>query len=133
MAGLADRLAEHQAAAVTFLDAAVAPKHAYAPDEVPSPLPAEYVEVLVAEMYTAPDDLLLDATTNVRRYRVTVWWFSQTATSNAQSLRDHCFEALRFARLTVAGETFPPTQFEGTEDEVSQIEGWFVGSASFTY
>lgn len=126
-------LAEHQEAVTGLLDAAVSPKHAYTPDAVPAPRPAEYVEVLVSEIYTAPDELLLDATTTVRRYRVTAWWFSQVATSNAQLLRGRCFEALRFARLTVAGETFPPVQFEGTEDEVSQVEGWFAGSAAFTY
>jgi hypothetical protein len=126
-------LAKHQAAVAALLDTAVTPKHAYAPDDVPATRPAEYVEVLVSEIFTAPDELLLDATTTVRRYRVTVWWFSQHAVTNAQLLREKCFDALRFARLTVAGETYPPAQYEGDEDEVSPVEGYFVGSASFTY
>ncbi|KAB2807988.1 hypothetical protein F9L07_25295 [Pimelobacter simplex] len=126
-------LDEHQTAVVALLDTAVAPKHAHPVDEVPAQRPVEYVQVQVTEIFTAPDQLLLNATTNVRRYRATVWWFSRISVSNALLLREKCFEALRFARITVAGDTYPPAQYEGTEDDVVAIDGWFVGSADFTY
>jgi len=126
-------LRQHQDANLALLNAAVAPKVAYSVDKVPATRPPEYVQVLVSERFTAEDDLLLDGTTNVLGYRVTVWWFSQTSVNNALLLRDKCFGALRFARPVVAGEAFGPAQYEGTEQDVTPIEGWFVGSAEFTY
>lgn len=126
-------LAAHQAAVEALLSAALAPKPVYAVDKVPATRPAEYVEVLVSEIYTPTDALLLDATTNVRRYRATVWWLSRTSLNNALRMRDKSFAALRFARLTVDGEEYPPAQYEGTEDDVKPDDGWFVGSAEFAY
>lgn len=126
-------LAAQQAAVLSLLNAALSPKVAYAVDTVPAIRPAEYVEVLVSERFTAPDELLIDATTNVRQYRVTCWWLSRTSLSNALLLRDKSFAALRFARITAGGETSSPVQFEGVEDRITPSDGWFVGSADFTY
>lgn len=126
-------LLAHQEALLALLGPALAPKAAYGVDQVPATRPSEYVEVLVSERFTAEDELLLDATTDVRSYRVTVWWLSRTSVRNALLLRDKTFNALRFARLSVGGTAFSPVQFEGVEQDVTPNDGWFVGSADFTY
>lgn len=127
-------LRQHQDANLVLLNAALQPRvTAYPIDKVPNSRPHEYAEVMVSEVYTDPDDLLLDATTNVQQYRVTVWWLSRHSANNALTIRDKCFGALRFARLVVDGVAHSPAQFEGTEQDIESDDGWFVGSASFIY
>lgn len=122
-----------QSAAVIALLAEASPRAVHSVGTVPTPRPAEYIEVLVTERYTPEDALLLDATTDLRGYRATVWWLSKVSEANALILREKAFDALRFARITATGTTSSPAQYEGTEETVTPIDGYFVGSADFTY
>lgn len=117
-------------AILAALNAALAPKMAYEVDDVPSPRPAEYVEVqLVRRFGGTARGCGWKGTVG---YRLTVFGISQTSASNARMLLEKCRAALEFQHLVVDGQQTTPIQFE-TANEVAPDDGWLSGFHDYTY
>lgn len=117
-------------AILALLNTALSPKVAYDLDDIPSPRPAEYVEIGLSRRFGA----LARSSGGKGRtgYRVTIRAVSQASVVNARNSLEKSRAALEFARLSVGGETSTPVEFE-TEDPAQYDEGWFSGLLVFTY
>lgn len=104
--------------------------HAYELDKIPSPRPAEYVEVTLSRRFGGT--LRLGGSMNVVGYRITVRAVSQATVANVRNSLEKCRSALEFKCLTVGGEKTTSIQFE-TEDPVAYDDGHFSGLLTFTY
>lgn len=124
--------AQAQATAVlAALNAALpASVRAYDLDDVPSPRPANYVEVTISRRFGG--ERRLTQQTGVIGWRIAMRAVSQTSVGNARVALERCRKALEFKPLTVAGETSTGVQFE-TEDPADYDDGWFSGLYAMTY
>lgn len=117
-------------AVLAAINAQFSSTHAYDLDKVPSPRPAEYVEVAISRRFGG--NLKQGGSMNVVGYRVTCRAVSQVSVTNARNSLEKCRIALEFKRLTVGDEQTTPIQFE-TEDPADGDDGWFSGLLAFTY
>lgn len=117
-------------AVLAAINAQFSSTRAYDLDKVPSPRPAEYIEVTISRRFGG--NLNMGGSMSVVGYRATCRAVSQTSVSNARNSLEKCRAALEFKRLVVAGKSTTPIQFE-TEDPAAYDDGWFSGLLSFAY
>lgn len=123
--------AQEQATAVlAAINAQFTTTRAYDLADVPSPRPAEYIEVTVSRRFGGA--LKQGGSMDVVGYRVTVRAVSQTSITNVRNSLEKCRAALEFKRLSIGGGQTTPIQFE-TEDPAAPDEGWFSGLEVYTY
>ena len=122
--------AENATALLAVLNAAVAPRKVYTLDKVPSPRPANYVEIGLSRRFGGERKMSTDITPKF--YRLTVRSVAQMSTNAVQDDLEKCRAALEFQRITVDGRSSTPIQFE-TEDPAEPDGTWFSGLLVFTY
>lgn len=120
----------HVDAVLALLNEALAPKRAYEVDSVPSPRPAEYVEVQIARVLGG--SRRINARKMTDGYRITVYGISQTHAANARLMLDKARAAVEYARIQIGGAKTTPVQFE-VADPVRPDDGWLSGWADYTY
>lgn len=120
---------QHAAAIVAALNAESAA--AYDLDDLKklAAQPAFYTEVTVTPRFGAPNRN--PGSTGRRGWRITTRQVADTV-SNAREMRRRTHAALEFARLSVAGGTSTPVQFEGAE-AIGEDDGKWSGLETWTY
>lgn len=116
-------------AALAVINAQFSSTRAFELDDVPSPRPSEYLEVVVSRRFGGL--LKQGGSMSVVGYRVTCRAVSQSSVANARNMLEKARTGLEYARLVVGAEITTPIQFE-TEDPAAYDDGWFSGLQSFT-
>lgn len=117
-------------AILTVLNAALSPRKAYDLDKVPSPRPAQCVEITLARRFG--DLLSLGGRVGPTGYRITIAAVSQTTVSSVRSDLEKCRAALEDRLLVIGGVESTPIEFE-TNDDADYGSGWFAEYMAFTY
>ncbi len=117
-------------AIMTILNAALSPRKAYDLDKVPSPRPAQYVEITLARRFG--DLQTLGGRVGPTGYRITVAAVSQGNLVAARSDLEKCRAALEDRLLIVGDDESTPIEFE-TNDDADYGSGWFAEYMAFTY
>lgn len=91
--------------------------------------PTSYNEVTVSRVFAGVPRLSADMGTT--SWRITSRAVAKTVT-NAREMRGRATLALENARLTIAGETTTPIQFE-TDEGIGEDNEWFSGLTAWTY
>lgn len=121
----------HASAVVAAINAELpATRRAYEVDDLPSPRPAEYVEVTVSRRAGA--DPRFVGRTGRTGWRVTTRPVSSTSAKNVRLMQADCAAALDGANLSIGGEFSTPVQFE-TADPVVPDDNWFSALTAWTY
>lgn len=113
-----------------LLDTALGARDAYDHDQVPSPRPAEYVAISLSRRFGGERRMSAHAAS--AGYRLTVRAVSQQSIANVRNSLEKCRASLEFRRLSVAGATSTPVQFENEQPPIPD-DGWFSGAQSFTF
>lgn len=121
---------QHATAVLTALNAVLTTgMDAYDLDDIPSPLPDNYVEVTVSSRAGAPNRST--ASTGRSGWRITTRTVGKTV-SNAREMRRLVRTALLFVRLTVDGDQTTRIQFE-SEEPIGPDDGWYSGLSTWSY
>ncbi|RNL66243.1 hypothetical protein EFK50_01045 [Nocardioides marmoriginsengisoli] len=125
---------QHATAVLAVLNAALnpgtKPRYAYDFDDVPSPRPAEYVEVSVTRRFGG--EIREDGTTGTTGWRITARYVAKRV-SDARLMQSKCTTALEDVPLMVAGELTTGPLFETSEVIAPDDGGYFTGLDAFTY
>lgn len=121
---------QHAAAVVAAVNAALANRTAYEPDEVPATRPTEYVEVTVTRRFGG--ESRLPGRKGTTGWRITTRPVSQSSLTDCQVMAEGVRTGLEDVFLSVAGETTSPVQFESAEP-IGPDDGWFSGLSTWTY
>lgn len=107
-----------------------ADKKCYELNEVPSPRPADYVEMTLSRTFGG--EFRACGGVGVTSYRVTFRGISQTTVKNVRNRLETCRSVLESAQVVVDSDSTTPIRFE-TEDPVAADDGWFSGLHSYTF
>jgi len=113
---------------VAAINAQFSTTRAYQPDEVPSPRPAEYVEVIVSRTVGGPPKG--GGVSDTQGYRVTCRAVSQTSIANVDNSLEKCLTALKGKFMTVGTGQIGPIIPEPA-DPPAPDDGWFSGLIPF--
>lgn len=123
--------AAHLAAVLTAINASLSgSRTAYAVDDVPTPRPAEYVEVVVARR--AGETPRFVGRTGRTGWRVVTRPCSSVSMANVSRMQAEVADALDGTNLLVGSEYSTPVVFE-TADPVTADENWLSAPTAWTY
>lgn len=121
---------QHPAAVLAAINAALpAAIRAYETDDIPDPLPAQYVEVIVTRVFGG--EVMLDGSVATSGWLIFTRFVAKTVT-NAGRLQDRVTTALEGRALVIGDRESTPVTFQ-TEDPIAPDDGWYSGSAQWDY